>query len=752
MTNRNGFLYKICSVALCATLLTMSGCAQETVEAPDLKAPVGINESYRPVGYGDIGVIEYCDAVVVPTQYAHFWTTNTAIAEIHVEIGQYVEEGTLLATADVEQVREEIKRVTAEKENYIKMHEFSNSIYEQSLQELEYKKEGLELLKQVAAENETITAIKILKENHRYDELLYEYNLKKYDKTLSEYYELTEDKNLYARASGYVSYIRSLKESNKVKRAENVVIIADYEDAFIELKEETVQNNICKKYTSCYTLMNGMKYELKEYEYPKEQLLAAEGMDLYPRVRLRFADETQKMQVGNSVPVFFARNNVEDVLCVGSDSLYQDSNGYYVYVKTEADKEIRYVEIGLRDSQKVEIVSGLQEGEMVFYSSEAVVPNEYEIYTVETGEFQDIQTTDTISKMMEEPRNIYSDYEGEIVEIVANDMDEVEKGDVVCRIKINEGSAYLADLRNSMTSLTTSYEQGQEALDDLIESLEELQKMPIEQTVEIEDEEGNIHTVTQYIARPYFRGEISCQIATARLNKEKSQISYDYQMSLLQAAYNKASKDNNGSGIISVRAEEAGVIDEISYSVGDKIEVGKVLYKMNVPTSPYVKIVIRDQLAINQTVEFIDEGIDEVYSGRVVGFSGGNLEKQVYITSLDDGIYVSSGDSTGEQTPWVYVIPDNEEYYTNYSLKEDKYVSFSARTISDTFVLPNGVLQSEKLVLEDETLYYVWKEEDEVLIKHYVQFLCSAVDKEGYRYDCVLGGLTEGDELALVRN
>ena len=109
MTNRNGFLFKICSVALCATLLTMSGCTGETVEVPDLKAPVGMNEAYRPVGYDDIGVIEYCDAVVVPTQYAHFWTTNTAIAEIHVEIGQYVEEGTLLATADVEQVREEIK-------------------------------------------------------------------------------------------------------------------------------------------------------------------------------------------------------------------------------------------------------------------------------------------------------------------------------------------------------------------------------------------------------------------------------------------------------------------------------------------------------------------------------------------------------------------------------------------------------------------------------------------------------------------
>ena len=60
---------------------------------------------------------------------------------------------------------------------------------------------------------------------------------------------------------------------------------------------------------------------------------------------------------------------------------------------------------------------------MVFYSSEAVMPNEYEIYTVETGEFQDIQTTDTISKVMEEPRIVYSEYEGEIVEIVANSYD-----------------------------------------------------------------------------------------------------------------------------------------------------------------------------------------------------------------------------------------------------------------------------------------------------------------------------------------
>ncbi len=741
---------KMISVTLVTALFMMSGCTGNKLDVPELVKPKVMNESFRPVGYSDIGDILLKDAVVVPTDYCHFWKAGTAIAEIHVSIGQYVEKGDLLATADIKQTRENITRIQEEKENYIQNYATDCAIYEQQIQELEYRKQGCDKLNDLPGANQAATELSVMKENHRYDQLLYEYKIKKYDRELSEYYEIIEDGKLYARHSGYVSFCKNLAQTNQVSAVENVVIISDYEDCYINLLYENINSGICDKYELIYTYKNGEKCELQEFPYQTYEVLAAEGRELYPLMRLKFAEESMMPEVGSSVPVYFGKNMLEDVLCVGRDSLYEDSKGYYVYVKTETGKEIRYIEIGKKDDKNVQVVSGLQEGELVFYSSEALVPNDYEVFTVKSEIYKDIQDTDRILKIEEKTTIVFSDYEGELVEVTADDGDEVAEGDTICKIKINEGSAALADMRNTMESMKTTHKTRMEGFDEQIEDLEELQKQPIEQTIEVPDENGNMVKKKQYIARPYFRGEIGCQIAIARLNKEKTEREFQYQMKVLQEQYNKASKNNDGTGIISIIAKEPGVVQGMYNVVGDKIKVGATLCKVETPISPYVGIITDTPLHLNQKVTFIDEGIEETYSGTVIGLGGETLRSRVHITTLEDGIYLNQGGDDGERNGnWAYIQPESEEYFTHYSLDEEKYVDYAARTLTDVFCLPTGILSSEKVLLTGEMLFFVWKIEDGELIKHYVDYLYSAVDEEGYRYDCVVNGIHEGDELAL---
>lgn len=749
--SRIKMIHKAGAIAFAAALFLMPGCSGKNADIPELMAPVVMNESFRPVSYGDVGTLEYRDAMVVPTTYGHFFETATYVSEIYVELGQYVEAGTLLASADIKQTQELISSIQKEKEHYIQTHSNSNSIYEQELMELDYKKQGFEMLKDGQGAGQTAKDIAILQENHRYDELLYEYKLKKYDQSLSEYYEIVNNGEIYARKSGYVSFCRDLGVSNYLEAAENVVVISDYENCYVELSTEQITSNICERYPNIYTMLGGVKYELVESPYQVYEVLAAESKDMYPNLRLRFEDESKMPSVGNSIPVFFAKEVAENVLFIGKDSLYEDAQGHYVYVKTDTGKDVRRIEIGKKDEKNVEVVSGLKEGEKVFYSSESLMPSEYEMYTVQSGQYVDLQSSDRIQKVDKSTKSVFADYEGKIVEIVADDSDYVEKNGVICKIEVDEGTAALADMRNTMESMKNNYENQLESMEELIESLEEQQKQPIEQTIEVTDEDGNVKKKKQYITRPYIRGEISCQIAITRLRIEQAEREYQYQLMLLQERYNKASKNNDGTGIISICADREGTIKKFDYRVGDKVELGDELCQIETPCNPYAAIITKAPLGVNQKVTFIDEGLEEKYTGTIIG-PGGNALDRVQIDTLDGDIYVHNTGFDGKNGWWNYIQLDDNEYFTNYSLEGDKYVEYSARTIPEAFVLPTGIVNSEYLIVDQCKLYFVWKIEAGELVKQYVEYLYSAVDENGYRYDCVISGIQDGDELAKNQN
>lgn len=54
---------------------------------------------------------------------------------------------------------------------------------------------------------------------------------------------------------------------------------------------------------------------------------------------------------------------MEDVLYVGNDSIYEDDQGSFVYVKNGEQREQRYIETGVSDTVNTEVISGLSEGE-----------------------------------------------------------------------------------------------------------------------------------------------------------------------------------------------------------------------------------------------------------------------------------------------------------------------------------------------------------------------------------------------------
>ena len=91
-----GFLMSVlCAVSLVA-------CGTKYADAPALLEPVSGTESYRKVSVGDVGDLKIAYGSIVPTEHAVFWTTQVSVAEVLVDVGDYVEAGQVVATADLE--------------------------------------------------------------------------------------------------------------------------------------------------------------------------------------------------------------------------------------------------------------------------------------------------------------------------------------------------------------------------------------------------------------------------------------------------------------------------------------------------------------------------------------------------------------------------------------------------------------------------------------------------------------------------
>lgn len=762
--------------------LVLSACNKKPVEAPQLLEPAMNNESYRPVEYGNIGEIVVEDGTVVPTDYCHFFDTNTAIKTIDVCLGQYIEEGTVLATADTEYINKMIDSISKERTNCVTAYDINCDIFDVKMKELDYKLKGYQELCDDDGIKSTNKEIEILEENQRYEELLYNYKMSSYNERLNKQYELLNNATICARTSGYVTYVKDISRDNNVRNSENVVILSDYEDCYIELKDCSIKDRIFEKNKFCYTMIDGKKYTLKEYEYSTNEKLVADSRSIYPGVRLKFENENINLEVGKNVAVFLKKESAENVLYVSNDSLYEDDNGKFVYVKNDESREIRYIETGLRDDYNTEVVSGLNEGEYVYYSSEAIIPNNYKTFIATSTDFVDVVTTTKTGKVEVNHRVAFSEYEGVIQDIFVDYNEEVNVGGLICSIKVDYGSAVLADMRNSMNQLTTSYNKQIKEIDEQIKLLEAMKSssvIPSDNSGDIQPDtatktdadNAGIATSTDSeeqneVVRPYIKEEITCQIESMKLMKKQMENNYNFQYDVLLTQYNELSEDNDGSGLINVYSKYKGKITEFAYAPGNKVSIGDRLYVIDEPTDPYVQAIMElrvDQyllgtdvkppmsFSINQEVEFVDTGLDVTYKGKVVGLNGDNLATKSFINTIDDKVYITNCmvEARGEMG---YIKVDNPEYFSNYSVskEKDKYLKCYAKNIEDTIVLPKGVLQYEAVLDKEKPLYYVWKIVDGQMVKHYVHYLTSGTSIEGISVDCVIDGIKPGDELVRI--
>lgn len=473
------FVKRCITLILCVSVLctTLTGCDREEA-IPKLMEPVAIGSNYRPVAYGDVGDLLVAQGMVVPKNYCHFYNTNSNIDTILVDIGEFVEKGQVLAMADIEQAKSERDGLKEQMDGLRREREIKASIFEQNqkMYTLQKKEAGKKGEKEKAKEFEV--SLNTLEENNRYDKLLFSYQTGKLEEQIKSLDEVIKEGTVRARHAGYVTYIKDITASNMVQPLENIVIVSDYKDVYVELSDITVD---LEQYTKCeyiYTLINGKRYTISDMVYTVQELAKAKAMQQYPKLAYRLP-EGVKQEVGARIPVCFCRQDKSHVLKVGRDSLYQEGDRYFVYVKTdESDMERRDVKLGEMDTNYAEVLSGLSEGELVYYKSSAVLPAGAKEYKIELSDYsQPVVLTSGFRTADEREYPIYARQEGVVTSVKVQETAQVKKGDLLAVVRVGEGASALKAAENEIKQLDAEHrdstEEYRQKKKDLLKRLKE---------------------------------------------------------------------------------------------------------------------------------------------------------------------------------------------------------------------------------------------------------------------------------------
>ena len=632
-------------------VMLIGGCGSKKTETiPDLEEPAASNASYQQVTYGDIGTTNVLLGTAVPKEYGQAYKANVTVTRILVEPGDTVEKGDVLAYADVDEA-------SASREAKQQELSHENTVYElnQKINQLQQENETENITSQIA----------VLQENSRYDTKLHEYRVQKLNEEIAALDDLIADGTLKANHSGEVVYTKSLTVSRNAGTGENVVVVADTENLEIKLKDVTVQNYKYKDVPEKYMLQSGERVPVTEREYSTDELVLAKINNDYPNVLIE-KPEGVELKAGELYPIYFEEKKAEHVLLVGNNSLYQEDGENYVYVGTGDDtREKRKVTTGVSDDHNTQIVEGLEEGEAVYYETMERMPSDYTEYMVERSDFQVENHGLKYSRADKNARVYLTEKEGVIVEIAVEKDAEVKKGDLLYIIDTGEGKAAITEAANAIETENTTYQKQQADYDA--------------QLIELQNATDSVSDYDRQIII---------------LQKEVAEADHSYTLQQLQAAYDTLSRGNDGTGKLSVYADEDGQVSKITVWEGDTVEAGDEILKMKGEASDLLLV----QMVSSKSVTVYTDDIAEVgepvsitsgdttYTGTCVGFAAGsnNLDEGcLYID--ENGAHYTFQTTSGYDTPAFYVRMKDEIVD---DMGNGESVDFPYISMEDVIVLP----------------------------------------------------------------
>lgn len=724
-------------------LLGMNGCGKNS-EIPKLKKPV--SESVQSVKAEKKSIIE--EQVVMGDVTSHYagchYTEDKQKVEYFVTYGEHVTKGQVLAKADcseyeaqledmnnqlqqekeqtsyekkhieleikqkkldqkkAEQLEQQKKKAAQQKKEEQKKEEekkqeeeaesVENTDAEQSTEQetTEEKEEQQENTEEEQESAQAIQAdIRRMETDLEYKKQLSDIHISKYNKEIAAMKEKISENTLTADVDGYVAYIAFKEEALAM---ENIVMIADTENLYVELQEE-LSEPTQKAMTRVYTTYLGEEVELKELPYSEsEQRLAARNsMVLKPR----FSVENKKMVLGDYLDVHIVIGESSNTVAVPTTCLYTSDEKQYVYKVVNGKKEKCFVETGITNGTDVEITSGVEEGDDIFYPiGEKIKYTETE--TVKKGEISLWKQTSVLKLGYPRELEITTGVD-EAKLTYATDKRQVEKGDVLATVQVDTGQADVEELNSQIDSLERQYKEQKKTGE---EAVRQLKKQREEQAV---------------------------ALAIAKLELQHNEAIYTLQKKALSVELERLKKK---TGTVTIVASCSGNYESEFSSDSEHtiLRADHLLGTLTDQTMPYYQSDnMRNVFHYGDHVS-VETDNGDTYEGEVVGaYPAGNQE--VNFVGEDDNVTYYMMDPIKQQTMAYIQLKDETAEVSSGK------ASVTSNAISNVIALPEEEVKREENVGE-----YVWILKDGKPYKQYIVTLRNT-DSECW----VIRGLSEGD-------
>ncbi|GEM_PF-3351253 len=372
----------------CALILSImmaasyTGCStqKETEAIPTLLEPQNEEVSTVKAERADIRVYKTEMTRVEPMAEEVFFSMDGTVGKVYVQQGQYVEEGTLLAelsTAEYEetipqleeQLAELLERFAEENEQMEKQGAQIESDIARLKREVRatggearnYKRTELEL-KQIEQERFEVDKASRLEQQQKQETQIRE--------KLAELEEMKKSSKLYSPVAGIVLN----QPMNLIGRRfrEDDVAFMIYDESKMYVAANYYTQARFEGMPEHYALINGERVELEYIELSDERLKelsvkSTPGSTASKRVQYRLVPkEGQKVHFGDYAVVIFVTQLKKDVLSLPVDVVTFERYAYHVYKYEDGTRKQVEVILGLRDNCRVEILSGVEEGDVIY--------------------------------------------------------------------------------------------------------------------------------------------------------------------------------------------------------------------------------------------------------------------------------------------------------------------------------------------------------------------------------------------------
>ncbi len=729
---------RIKAVALALSALIVLCSCTSGQDVPELLEPVGAEPTFRPVEKADMGVSKLITGTVMGMEYCHFYEKMVEIKDITVSVGDYVNEGDVLVEANVDSVRDQITELNSSLSVLTAEYEASKKKYDIELAKLELQKEQAEYNKNLGIVNEEFVksfdkSLEAFEENYAYSDEMYEFNKRKINESITELNKIVNDGVLRAKKSGYVTYKKDLKNGNTAIANENLITITDPEDLFFASQGDTRSYNY-SKYAVKFAFIEGKKVPISEYNYSDSETVYAKAQNLYPIQRFK-PEEEVNVELGDFVLLQFYEKDKNDVLVVGKDSVNTDDTGSFVYVKADdGSLEKRYFEVGISDEHNYEVLSGLEEGEMVLYIQEAPLPKREGQYEVKLRTYAYSETAKGIKYVEESTHSYFSSDEGEVDELFVNEGDEIKKGDPLLRIMIDSAKGTLVGIENRIKSENRDYDN---YVKDAEKEFEELNKTIYDGAGKTKQQTDRIEEIKKALADPNTSQTDMVKLAMEKaelevsangiaydvkyaemdlklleINKETRKKQHDNTIASLNRQLANAKKNNDGTGYKTIYAEYDGKITSISAYKGDKVNVGKKM----IETASYFDNVVKfggthDPEAVGYKYKIKIK--DEEFDAEVIA---GNNNTFAHVFTENGKVYCTA--PSYDNNPFYMRVEEGFFAYEPQFMGAE--VSYDKLRLDNMFYVPGDYVMKE-ISFDKKEYYYVWILDGDTVFKRYVQ-------------------------------